>query len=180
MAVANRSKRRRTCGSGSPTTRNRKQVRIGITSGVGTGGIAADPIVYESIERSRCVCTRIQDHLRSARCIDDNIRVELAQLPRYRIAGPDVVVFGWPGELGVLDFNGAQRCANGDADFRARRARHLCASRVIPESRRIFARLWQPTRKLRQHRSTGCHRHGMIDSVFLVRTAGEPFFPGDA
>jgi pimeloyl-ACP methyl ester carboxylesterase len=46
-----------------------------------------------------------------ARCIGDNMRAELAQLPRYRIAGPDVVVFGWPGELGVFDFSGAQHNA---------------------------------------------------------------------
>ncbi len=55
-----------------------------------------------------------------AHCVGENIRVDLAQLPRYRMAGPDVVVFLWPSDLGLLDFSAAQRSAKTAGDYLGR------------------------------------------------------------
>jgi len=54
-----------------------------------------------------------------AQCIGENIRADLAELPRYEMAGPDVVVFTWPSEFG-FDFGAAQRNAQTAGDYLGR------------------------------------------------------------
>lgn len=46
--------------------------------------------------------------LKDAACAGAVLQAELAGLPPYAGAGPDILVFGWPGEVGPFHFNAAK------------------------------------------------------------------------
>lgn len=79
--------------------------------------------------------------LKDAACAGAVLETELAGLPQYAGAGPDILVFGWPGETGVFQFSAATQNAARAGAVLGDILRQLPQRRIILVSHSLGAKV---------------------------------------